>query len=749
MKFTVNNCANLTKHFYWLFALILFTHCQSKPQNQKYHPVDLFSQVDPFIGTGGNYFSTGSAYPGPALPFGMIHAGPDTRGMGEPSDFSHCSGYSWEDYRISGFSLTRMHGTGMSDYGTIAIMPTDNMSSAKQDENGYAVDFQHSEEMAEPGYYRVRLENGIQVEITSSLRAAIFRFQFPKGMTPVVLFDFDHALGGGSSAGGEISVEQSVGSVAGWIHNLGQLSSRFGGFRVYAEARVQPLPNTSGVWDDTGLHADTAQTAGNDIGAWFSFTAETSEILVRVGISFVDLGGAHNALEAEIPDFNFDHIREDAANNWRAALNKVELFGATKRDATVFATALYHSLLMPTLMSDIDGRYVRVDGSLGNSTQPRYSDFSLWDTYRTLHPWLLFTENPLNQDFAASLVGFGQEGGAIPRWPLAHGDTHCMIGDPGVIVLAESALKGVSFSEAEAYGYALATAWTPASGPTGGRSAISSYVTYGYVPADVQKGSVSETLEYVAADLSLANWAEHQGQMQDAQTLEERANQAWRSLYDTQSGFFWGRNTDGSRVIGSEPLYMNDLFVEGNAWQYLWMLPNNAAGLSEALGGPEAARLRLRGFFESSSTEEPFLGFRSWYWHGNEPDLIAPWLFAAWGAPEETFYWVKWIADTQYNTTPDGLAGNDDSGTLSAWYLFASSGLYPIAGTDRYLLGAPRQPRLVLHRDSGTLTIETILTPHIHPIPIRIFLDGKELDDFSIRHADLVGEHVLRFVRNQ
>ncbi len=719
--------------------------CQNDGPGQPDGPADLYSAVNPFIGTGGLGFGVGSAYPGPALPFAMIHPGPDTRAPWGAPGFNHCSGYHWDDPFIAGFSLFRMHGTGLPDYGVIAVMPVDGMSAERTDELGYQAPFSHDDEAAEPGYYRVALDSGIEVEITSTERAAAFRFHFPQGTDPVLLVDLEHTIGEGTSGGGEVSVDAAAATLSAFMHNNGDLSGRFGGFDVSAAFATDPAPSEVGVWDDAGLHPDTPAATGTDLGAWLRFPAGTEVVELRVGVSFVDEDGARQNLEAEIPGFDFDGVREAARTRWQEELGKIELEGASAADVEIVATAAYHSLLMPTLMSDADGRARSVQEEVIQVEGRRYSDFSLWDTYRTLHPWLLFSEDPRNPDFARSLIALADEGGALPRWSLAHGDAKSMLGDPAVIVMAEMAAKGIDFDQAGAYEHAMRTAYGPSLGPVGGRSGIEDYVAHGFVPADLHGGSVSRTLEFASADFALAAWARALGHDADAELLETRAAAAWRAIYDPDVGYFRGKNSDGTWVPWSGPLSEEDTYVEGNAGHYLWMVPHELDGLAEILGGEATALSRLGEYFDNSRMEEPGLGPRIYYWHGNEPDLLAPWLFAAWGRPDLSVEWIEWVVRSVYGTGADGLAGNDDGGTLSSWLLFAAAGLYPEPGTDRYLLAAPRQSRMVLHRPSGDLIIEAEPDPLEHMTPALVTLDGQPLDSPWIRHSQLQGNHVLRF----
>lgn len=706
---------------------------------------DLFAAIDPRIGTGGLGFGVGSTYPGPALPFAMIHPGPDTRTTAGAVGFYHCAGYYAEDTHIGAFSLVHFEGTGVPDYGTLGLMPTLGISDEKRNQIGYMQKMDRAHEVTLPGYYAVRLGDGIGVEISSSLRAALFRFEFPEGSDPVILFDLDHRLEGEITAA-DVALDLAEGSIDAHVQHHGNMSGSAGGYDLYAHGRLDVLPQAVGTFDGSALHPGQADAGGTPLGAWVQLPSGTRSAQLRIAVSFVDAAGARANLEAEAPDFDFDGMRARAEEAWKQAMDRVELYGATDYDTTVTATALYHALLMPTLMSDVDGRFVNALGQIAQGSRPRYNDFSLWDTYRTLHPWLLLTESSHNADFASSLVAMAAEGGAVPVWGIAHGDSKTMIGSPGEIVLAESAQKGVAFDdEAAAYDLARVSAFGPSPGPIGGRDGdLPDYLARGYVPADVSGGSVSKTQEYAVADAALARWAARLGRGADADELGLRGKN-YQNLYDAEFGFFRPKNADGSWAAKPSPTMSTDAYVEGNAWHYLWMVPHDPEGLAETLGGHQAGLARLRELFEASETETPVLGTRKYYWPSNEPDISAPWFFAAWGSPGETWRWVDWIVTTLYGDGVDGIPGNDDGGTLSAWLLFAQVGLYPIPGTDRYIVSAPRAPRIVLHRQSGDLVIEARPAPGPGRVPLTVALDGAPLDDWIVTHEALQGPHVLAF----
>ncbi len=723
--------------------LALAAGCALEPLAPEAERADLLSAVDPRISTDGIGFGIGSGYPGPDVPFAMIHPGPDTTAGSGDLEAYHCSGYYYEDSTIRGFSLTRMHGTGLADYGTLAFMPVDGFDATRTTESGYRAGFDHADEIAVPGYYSVVLASGIRVEITSSRRSALFRFTFPQGSQPAVLVDPRHKLSG-EVVNPRAEVDSASGVMKASVHMNGDMGKRFGGFNAFAHARFEPAPAELGTWDASGLHAGSGVASGDPAGAYARFAPGTTEVLMRVGMSFVDDAGAAGNLQAELATSDFGSARQAARDAWSATMSNIDVWGAPARDVTVLATAMYHAHLMPTLMSDGDGRMIDPDDQIVTAAGDRYSDFSLWDTYRTLHPWLLLEESAYNAPFAASLIDMAEKCGAVPRWPLAHGDSGSMLGSPGEIVLAESSLKGVAFDQTKAYALSRVSAFGPVTGACGGRGGITDYLAKGYVPSDNNGGSVSDTQEYAIADHALSLWAQRLGKSADAAELEKHAG-FWANLYDPQVGFFRPKKSDGTWDAFQGPLAFGGPYVEGDAWQYLWLVPHDPDALAQTLGGREAALQRLREFFSRSVDENPVLNHRVYYWHGNEPDLHAAWLFSAWQSPDETIRWVDWIVDTMYGTGPDGLAGNDDGGTLSAWLLFAVAGIYPISGTDLYLVGAPRYPRFVIHRPSGDLTIEAGPDPLTNRHRVALTLDGAPVTSTYLHHGDLVGAHTLSF----
>ncbi len=726
-------------------SLLSLTGCSDGEEEVQPEPAraDLFAAIDPRIGTAGVGFGVGSTYPGPAVPFAMIHPSPDTRTETGAPSFYHCAGYYAEDPFISAFSLLHFEGTGVPDYGTIGILPTLGMSEKKRSQAGHMIGFDKASEVMKPGYYAVTLADGIRVELTSSERAAIFRFTFPSDAKPVLLLDLDHRLEG-EIAAADVTLAES--GFDAHVRHLGNMSERAGGYDLFARGLLDVTPTAVGTFDAGGLSPGKPIATGVPLGAWLELPAGTTTATLRIAVSFVDAAGAQKNLATEAPNFDFEGMQSAAEDRWRAVTDRFEIWGASSYDTTVMATALYHALLMPTLMSDVDGRFVDVHGKVAKSNRRRYNDFSLWDTYRTLHPWLLLSEDERNEDFAASLVNMAKEGGAVPVWGIAHGDSHTMVGSPGEIVLAESALKGVAFDdEAAAFDLARVAAFGPSPGPVGGRDAdLGSYLEKGFIPSEVSNGSVSKTQEYAVADAALGLWAARLGKTADASTLSKRGRN-YANVYDPGIGFFRPRKGDGSWGALGDPTALDKAYVEGNAWHYLWMVPHDPEGLAETLGGESAALERLRDFFAASKEDVPILGVRAHYWPSNEPDISAPWFFAAWGSPAETWSTVDWVVTELYGDGVDGLPGNDDGGTMSAWLLFAATGLYPLPGTDRYIVSPPRYSKVVLRRPSGDLTVKASPAPKPGLKVEAVTLDGVQVSTRTLTHAELEGARVLSF----
>lgn len=679
---------------------------------------DLVALVDPRIGTGGLGYSVGCGFPGAAMPHGLVKVSPDTADQGGSSPgFYHGGGYHADDELIQGFSHLHAHGIGLTAYGIIALMPSDGFDATKTEEKGYRLPFDEDSETAVPGRYDVRLLSSegapvADVTLTATPHTALHRYRYAAGTSPTVILDLAHVLDGGEALGASLSIDAETGAFSGWMDNEGGMGPEF---RTFFAGVLDPPPTAVGTWAD-GDPVQGANTAeGVQVGGWFSYDAEDladSTVSVRMALSLVDANGAAANLAAEHDGFDVETDAAAARAAWAELLDPVQVTGGSDEDATIFATALYHSLLMPTAIDDVDGRYMGFDGEIHTTTAHYYTDFSLWDTYRTEHPLMALFWPEAQTDMLRSLARMAEQGGSLPLWPLATWDAGAMLGSPAQVVIGESWQKGLlrdadgapDPDAAVLLDAALKVA-TGADGlPYGARPDVALYDELGYYPSDQVGRSVAWTQEVSIADAALAPMAADLGLPEDASTLSARAGD-WKNVYDPAVGYFHARQSDGTFSADFDDLSWEDEYAEGNARQYLWLVLHDPEGLIDALGGDAAFVERLSAFFEASALEDQTFWPRDNYWHGNEPDLHAPWLFALAGRPDLSRTWVDWVIRSFYGTGADGLAGNDDAGTLSAWYALSAMGIYPLAGTDRYILGATRFDRVEFPVEGGVFTI--------------------------------------------
>ncbi|MCC6556708.1 MAG: GH92 family glycosyl hydrolase [Polyangiaceae bacterium] len=702
----------------------------------------LIRYVDPFIGTGGVGFGVGSAFPGPQRPFGMIRPGPDTMAPNGAASFAHCSGYAHEDSFIYGFSHTRMHGAGIVDYGTVGLLPTIGMTADKTTEVGRRAGFSHDHERAAPGSYEVTLDDGVRVELTAADRVALHRYTFPAGADAAVLLDIGHALPEVQIADGSVVIDPAAQLMTGFAHASGGYSGRFGGVRIHFAARFSRPFATYGVFQAGALAEGELSRAGGDAGAWATFDAAADPVVgVAVAISFVDVDHAVANLDAEAPAFDFDAARSAAEAAWEEALGRVQIEARSERDLEIAYTALYHTLLMPTLATDADGSYRGLDGQVHTADGYRYyTDFSLWDTYRTLHPWLSLVYPELQRDMLRSMAAMAVESGAPPKWPLGTGETGGMVGDSAAVVFADSWARGVrDFDLAGAYQVLRASATAPL--PHGGRAHVEEYASMGYIPIESGGSSGSSTLEYALDDQALAALAEALGEQADADSFRQRAG-SWKNLWDAESGFLLGRRADGSFPREDDPTEWQDYWAEGTTWHYTWFVPQDVPGLAEAMGGRDRLLARLDDYFAISTCQTAgHLLPKPYYWHSNEPVLFVPWIYAELDDPARTATWTRWVLATDYGDGPDGLPGNDDGGTMSAWWLFAASGFFPRVGTSESLVGAPILSRVTLRLPGGDLVIST--RGPANGAPVSATLNGQRLPRPRFDHAQIASGGAL------
>jgi len=736
-----------------LFALVV--GCGDDLASPPLPPVsDPIPYVDPLIGSGGFGYAFGSAFPGAASPNGLAKVGPDTDGPFGTIAFLHYSGYWYGDDTIQGFSHVHLHGTGLPDYGVLALMPTDGpIDASRTTADGYGSRFAKESEHAAPGYYQVTLDRGgIRVEITATERAAHHRIGFAPGAEGHLVLDLGKHLASGTVDSAEIALYPDQQRMAGRLRSIGGMSDSFGGYDLYFDARTRQPWTESMVWSaEAGGPAAGTAASGSEVGCGLTFAASAAPVELQVGLSFVSAEAARANREAEMPAWDFDGTRAAVEGQWRQLLSRVLVEGGTEAERRMFYSALYRAFLMPTVASDVDGGF-RFGGELAVADGSRFmTDMSLWDTYRTLHPLYDLLAPEVARDAARSLVAMSAALGYFPKWPIATGESGVMLGASAEVVLADAYLKGVTGFDARAAYDTLRAAALDAAVPDdmrGGRSDVAEYLELGYVPSSRDR-SASTTVEYGWDDSALANLAAALGEDVDAALLRERSR-GWRQLHDPAVGFVRARNADGSWPPGAfDPTEFTDDYAEANGWQTTFSALFDPDGMIELAGGDEALVARLEELFgqaESDLAARPQDDMiasslpRPFYWHGNEPDIHTAYLFALAGRPDLTARWVDWIRRSFYSDTASGLAGNDDGGTLSSWYVWSALGLYPVAGSDRYIAGAPLFSRARVQVAGGTLVIEAAGEREG-----RVLVDGELVEGSELRHRDLAAGRVIRF----
>ena len=693
---------------------------------------DVLSQVDPFIGTAGH----GHTFPGATLPFGAVQLSPDTRLTG----WDGCSGYHDSDSRIFGFSHTHLSGTGASDYGDILLMPGVGTIHWKSgygaaDSTGYGSKFRKSTEKASPGYYAVRLDDpGVDVELTATLHTGLHRYRFPASDAAFVLVDLTHR---------DEVLESSLRVVSDTeIEGMRRSRHWAANQRTYFVARFSK-PFDPLIAADDVEQPGSREASGKNVKAALRFRTNGGEkVLVNVGISAVDVDGARRNLDAESPRFDFDAAHKAARDAWRRELSSVELQGGTPAQTKTFYTALYHTMLQPNVFTDVDGRYRGRDDSVHVADgYTQYTVFSLWDTFRAAHPLYTILEPRRTVDFLKTFLAQYRESGRLPVWELAANETMCMIGYHSVPVIADAWVKGIrDFDAAAALEAMKASAMMDDLG-------LPAYREHGYVPGDVEAEDVSKTLEYAYDDWCIAQLAAGLGRNEDRDEYLYRA-QGWRHLLDPETGYMRPR-MNGRFKTPFNPFQVDVHYTEANAWQYSFFVPQDVYGQIQALGGNEKYVSRLEELFTASSEltgrDLPDLtGLVGQYAHGNEPSHHIAYLYAFAGAPWRTQARVQELRDTLYTAGRDGLAGNEDCGQMSAWYVLSALGFYSVTpGTDYYVIGTPLFPKATLVLENGKRF--TITSTGEGPYVQSATLNGQPFERCFLRHSEIVAGGQLAF----
>lgn len=719
---------------------------------------DPAAYVDPLIGSARD----GNTWPGAVRPFGMISWSP-TSTRGDQTSTGAANGYQFDTTRVRGFSLTHVNGAGCNPgaAGDVPIMPyvgeVDSSPTADTTDAKYASNFSHAQEVAKPGRYTVTLENGVKSDLAVTTRAGVGEFGFPTTGPANLLFRTSNSLNGSEDA--EISIDAAKRKVTGSVltgafcgrRANGGMNNRKSYYRLYFTASFDQPVVATGTWKDSTVspgsttgtggegYATGADRLGRGSGGYVSF-APGAKVRMRIGISYVSLAGAEQNLAAEVKRrATVDRIAADGYQEWRKELQSIRISGGTDARRTTFYTALYHSMLQPNILNDVDGRYLGSDQQihrLAKGQRAQYGTFSGWDQYRAHIQLLALLKPEISGDFAQSMYQFAKQNKGIwDRWLHNNGATHVMTGDPAAPTLATFAAMGVrNFDARGAYASLVhqatvqnAEAENDGGCPgqcTGQRPALDTYLAKHYAPQDACHcwGGAAETLENSLADFSLAQWGMRLGQ--PSSELAERGTW-WNNTFDPAVGYQRARKADGTWQPGFTP--STDVgFAQGSSATYTWMVPQDVSGLAAAMNG--SAVQRLDGFFHDDAGNWAVKGGSALrYDPTNEPGLHTPWLYNGLGVAWKTQATTREIVDTVYGTGPSGLPGNDDLGTLSAWYVFAAIGLFPqTPGRAELLVGSPLFPKVELRRSNGVrLTVEAPETSDANQYVQSLTLNGK------------------------
>jgi predicted alpha-1,2-mannosidase len=688
----------------FFFCLFLFA-CQTSEK-------PLHQMVNPFIGTGGH----GHTYPGAVAPFGMVQLSPDTRLEG----WDGCGGYHYSDDYIYGFSHTHLSGTGIPDYADFLFSPLSGeltFNNGADGNRGYGSKFVHEKEFANAGFYKVHLDDyGIDVKLTSTQRAGFHHYTFSEGVDAKIVIDLHHR---DKLTNYNLEIVDSL-TVRGFRYSEEWAKDQ----RVHFYAKFsQPIIN---------------QTFSNDsIVVGLSFGILTSPLKIKVGISAVDVNGAQQNLEAEIPHWNFEKTKNQTQEKWEQQLAKIKVSSSSEDKKVIFYTALYHSMLNPNIYSDVDGQYRGMDGAIHKDSDNHYTIFSLWDTFRASHPLFTIIEQKRTNEFIRTLLRQYQQGGKLPIWELAANYTNCMIGYHAIPVIADAYVKGIT-----AYDVELALQAMVHSATLDGEG-LEHYKHKGFIAASDEPESVSKTLEYSYDDWCIAMMADSLGQQEIANTFYKRG-QYYKNVFDPTTGFLRAKvNNNWFGPFKAEEVNFN--YTEANAWQYSLYTPQDIQGHIELMGGVEAFDQHLDNLFSAESQtsgrqQVDITGLIGQYAHGNEPSHHMAYLYNYIDKPWKTQNRVRQIMEEQYQNAPDGLSGNEDCGQMSAWYVLSSMGIYSVTpGLDYYTIGTPLFDEVELTLESGRkFNIKAQKLSPFNKYIQSITLNGMPYEKTFLKHEDIM-----------
>ena len=732
---------------------------------------NLIQYVKPIIGTQ----RMGHTYPGATVPFGMVQLSPETdtasyekNGRYNPDVYKYCAGYQYDDKTIVGFSHTHFSGTGHSDLGDFLIMPTVgalklNPGVADRPGSGYRSAFSHENEVSEANYYKVKLDaSNITAEMTTSTRVGFHQYTFPKSDNAHIILDLMAGIYNYPDKNvwtylRIVNDSTAIGfrSTNGWartrtLYFAMKFSKPFiaHGYKKYDKREVY-----GGFWGKFNRVPNFPEIAGKDIRAYFDFkTTEGEKIKIKFALSPVSMDGALANMRAEIPGWDFNKVKNAGQAQWEKELHKIEIEGS--KDTKVnFYTSMYHAMINPTIYMDADGQYKGLDQNVHKAVGfTNYTTFSLWDTYRALHPLFNIIEPKRNADMVKSMLAHYDQSPEhmLPIWSNSANENWCMSGYHSVAVLADAVVKGnANFDTKKALEAAVATARHR------DYEGIGYYMDMGYIPDDKNGTSVSSTLEYAFDDWAIAQMAKKLGR-NDLYNEFMKRSMNYKNVYDPSVGFMRAKESDGTWRKKFDPLTtINQGFIEGNSWNYTLFAPQDPHGLIKLMGGNARMVRYLDSLFTMQLPDKFFAeteditrdGIIGNYVHGNEPSHHVAYLYDFTDQPWKTQERVRMILPLMYKPTPDGLGGNDDTGQMSAWYIFSSLGFYPFApGSPEYTIGSPAVNHAVIHLDNGkTFTINVNNQSDKNVYIQKMTLNGKPLNKLSLNHSDIMNGGVLTF----
>jgi predicted alpha-1,2-mannosidase len=723
----------MTRFYHFLTGCLIFIVSCSGPSSDSVKTDSLTGFVNPLIGTA----SHGHTYPGAAYPFGQIQLSPDNGTQG----WDWCSGYNYSDSTLAGFSHLHLSGTGIGDLADISFLPATSEVTFREGEKNedfvsrYAGKYSHDQEKATAGYYGVTLKNSdIRAEFTVTERAGLHRYTFPEGGGKNIIINLGFAINW------DKPYKTSLNFVNDTLVTGSRLSAGWAADQhvFFAVRFSEPIAKSD------------ITTVGGEEKAVGNFAFSDRIIMAKVGLSSVSIENALQNLDASLPGWDFEATRKAASDAWERELGKIRIQSDDPQQKTIFYTALYHTMVAPALFSDQNGQFKGLKGTaLEADGYNRYTVFSLWDTYRALHPLFTLTQQSRVNDMVKTMLDHYEQCGILPVWELEGNETFCMVGNHSISVIAEAILKGIGdFSKEEAFRAMKETSLFD-------RDGMGLYDKLGYMPADKVGQSVAKSLEVAVDDWAVAAVAKKLGKTEDAEYFLKRS-QSYKSYYDKETGFMRGKLSNGQWTTPFDPLYSNHEhsdYTEGNAWQYLWLVPQDVEGLISLLGGKEKFADKLEQLFDMSvgvkgaQASPDISGLIGAYAHGNEPGHHTTFLFNYCGRSWRTQELNRQIQKTMYKNTPDGLCGNEDCGQMSAWYIFSALGFYPVNPSElTYQFGSPLVQEAKIEVAPGKyFTVKAPLASNENKYIQEVKLNGTVLNRSYITHEEIMNGGTIEF----